>query len=288
MVIPHAAQLDAMPALAAKAEPIPGGVRLTVTSRTPDDASAVARLRGLGLRGILTLGAHHGRHHLAMARGEIEQRRGRRRPQALSRPSGSESPAGRARLSHAASRGARSNRRAGPSATCGDTGTACTRPGGPTPRAARLIAQPRQVVEPVARGEPAPSGLPAHGLEGEEELPDADVEDPVASGIDQREDGRGDGHAHPAEAREQLDPSPLAAGGEAPPATPSGCGSPSSGRSGHARGLFQRHIRRNSARENSPRDLTCPAGGSGPAWPDPRPARARGGAARRGHGMRAA
>jgi len=73
MVIPHAAQLDAMPALAAKAEPIPGGVRLTVTSRTPDDASAVARLRGLGFAGILTLGAHHGRHHLAMARGEMSR-----------------------------------------------------------------------------------------------------------------------------------------------------------------------------------------------------------------------
>lgn len=70
MVVPHAAELDAMPGLAAKAEPIPGGVRLTVTSRKPDDARAVARLRGLGFAGLLTLGGHHGPHHLAMARGE--------------------------------------------------------------------------------------------------------------------------------------------------------------------------------------------------------------------------
>ncbi len=70
MVVPHAAELSAMPGLAAKAEQIPDGVRLTVTSTKPDDARAVARLRGLGFAGLLALGAHHGPHHLAMARGE--------------------------------------------------------------------------------------------------------------------------------------------------------------------------------------------------------------------------
>jgi hypothetical protein len=70
MVIPHAAELDRMSSFAAKAEPMPGGVRLTVTAKTPDDAKAVARLRGLGFIGLLTAGAHHGPHHLAMARGE--------------------------------------------------------------------------------------------------------------------------------------------------------------------------------------------------------------------------
>jgi hypothetical protein len=70
MVVPHAAELDRMPAFAAKTEPIPGGVRLTVTAKVPDDAKAVARLRGLGFIGLLTVGAHHGPHHLAMARGE--------------------------------------------------------------------------------------------------------------------------------------------------------------------------------------------------------------------------
>jgi hypothetical protein len=70
MVIPHAGELDRMPGLTAKTAPIAGGVRLTVTARDPGDAKAVARLRGLGFIGLLTLGAHHQPHHLAMARGE--------------------------------------------------------------------------------------------------------------------------------------------------------------------------------------------------------------------------
>jgi hypothetical protein len=70
MVVPHAAELDRMALYSAKTEPIPGGVRLTVTSRTPDDAKAVARVRGLGFIGLLTAGVHHGPHHLAMAKGE--------------------------------------------------------------------------------------------------------------------------------------------------------------------------------------------------------------------------
>ena len=59
-----------MPGLAAKTEAIPGGVRLTVTARDAEDAKAVARVRGLGFIGLLTLGAHHQPHHLAMARGQ--------------------------------------------------------------------------------------------------------------------------------------------------------------------------------------------------------------------------
>jgi hypothetical protein len=70
MLVPHAAELGRMPVFAAKTEPIPGGVRLTVTAKAPDDAKAVARLRGLGFIGLLTAGAHHGPHHLAMAKGE--------------------------------------------------------------------------------------------------------------------------------------------------------------------------------------------------------------------------
>jgi hypothetical protein len=70
MVLPHAAELDRMPELSARAEAIPGGARLTVTARQPEDAKAVARLRGLGFIGLLTLGSHHGPHHLAMAKGE--------------------------------------------------------------------------------------------------------------------------------------------------------------------------------------------------------------------------
>jgi hypothetical protein len=70
MVIPHAAELDQMAGLAAKTEAIPGGVRLTVTARDAENAKAVARVRGLGFIGLLTLGAHHQPHHLAMARGQ--------------------------------------------------------------------------------------------------------------------------------------------------------------------------------------------------------------------------
>ena len=71
MVIPHSAELGAMPAWSAKAEPIPDGVRLTVVARDPADAKAVARIRGLGFAGLLVQGGHHDPHHLAMAKGEM-------------------------------------------------------------------------------------------------------------------------------------------------------------------------------------------------------------------------
>jgi hypothetical protein len=69
MVIPHAAELDRMPEWSAKTETIPGGVRLTVLAKRPDDAKLVARTRGLGFAGLITEGAHHQAHHLAMAKG---------------------------------------------------------------------------------------------------------------------------------------------------------------------------------------------------------------------------
>ncbi len=70
MVVAHAAELDRMAEWSARAEPIEAGVRLTVTLKGPDSAQALARLRGLGLIGLLTVGAHHGPHHLALAKGE--------------------------------------------------------------------------------------------------------------------------------------------------------------------------------------------------------------------------
>jgi hypothetical protein len=70
MVVPHAAELDRMPSFAARTETLPGGVRLTVIAKRPDDAKLVARIRGLGFAGLITQGAHHQPHHLAMARGE--------------------------------------------------------------------------------------------------------------------------------------------------------------------------------------------------------------------------
>jgi hypothetical protein len=71
MVIPHSAELDGMPTWSAKAEPIPDGARLIVVARDPSDAKTVARIRGLGFAGLLVEGAHHGPHHLAMAKGEM-------------------------------------------------------------------------------------------------------------------------------------------------------------------------------------------------------------------------
>ena len=71
MLVPHAAELAKLPAYQAKAEPIAGGVRLTVTAAKANDAKAVARVRALGFAGLLTEGAHHGPHHLAMAKGEF-------------------------------------------------------------------------------------------------------------------------------------------------------------------------------------------------------------------------
>src|SRR3990172_3917085 len=69
MVVPHGVELDRMPSFAARTETIPGGVRLTVVARRPDDAKLVARIRGLGFARLLTEGAHHQPHHLAMAKG---------------------------------------------------------------------------------------------------------------------------------------------------------------------------------------------------------------------------
>jgi hypothetical protein len=70
MVGPHANELNQMKEWSAKAEGIPGGLRLTVVAKDPTDAKTVARIRGLGFIGLLVQGVHHQPHHLAMARGE--------------------------------------------------------------------------------------------------------------------------------------------------------------------------------------------------------------------------
>jgi hypothetical protein len=70
MLVPHAKELDQMKDWSARTEQIPGGLRLTVVAKNPDDARTVARIRGLGFIGLLVQGAHHQPHHLAMARGD--------------------------------------------------------------------------------------------------------------------------------------------------------------------------------------------------------------------------
>jgi hypothetical protein len=67
MVIPHSAELDGMPTWSAKAEPIAGGVKLTVVARDPGDAKTVARSAASPSRAFSSRSGHHGPHHLAMA-----------------------------------------------------------------------------------------------------------------------------------------------------------------------------------------------------------------------------
>ncbi|WP_411281321.1 hypothetical protein [Gemmatimonas sp.] len=50
---------------------LPDGVRLIVTAADTADATAVAKLRGLGFIGLMADGDHHAAHHLALARGDV-------------------------------------------------------------------------------------------------------------------------------------------------------------------------------------------------------------------------
>jgi hypothetical protein len=75
MLHAHAPELDRMGLYRATVEDIPRGARLTVTAADPADARTVAKIRGLGFIGLLTLGAHHAQHHLALARGEAMSHR---------------------------------------------------------------------------------------------------------------------------------------------------------------------------------------------------------------------
>jgi hypothetical protein len=75
MLHAHAPELDRMGLYRATVEDIPRGARLTVTAADPADAKTVAKIRGLGFIGLLTLGAHHAQHHVALARGEAMSHR---------------------------------------------------------------------------------------------------------------------------------------------------------------------------------------------------------------------
>lgn len=66
MVEAHAQMLAAMPEWGASTTRLANGVRLTVTSAAP---ALQAQIRGLGFIGMMTQGAHHMTHHLAIARG---------------------------------------------------------------------------------------------------------------------------------------------------------------------------------------------------------------------------
>ena len=70
MVTSHGAMLEQSSDYHASVAEIPSGVRLSVTSRNPQNSNAVARIRGLGFAGLLTEGDHHAQHHMALARGD--------------------------------------------------------------------------------------------------------------------------------------------------------------------------------------------------------------------------
>lgn len=69
MLRAHAPQLDGLGIYRATVEEIPGGARLTVTAADARDTKTIAKIRGLGFAGLLTQGAHHEAHHIALARG---------------------------------------------------------------------------------------------------------------------------------------------------------------------------------------------------------------------------
>ena len=66
----HSAMLAMEGPYRSSVDDIPGGVRWVVTASNPGDARTVAKIRGLGFAGLLTLGDHHTPHHIALARGE--------------------------------------------------------------------------------------------------------------------------------------------------------------------------------------------------------------------------
>ena len=68
MVPAHAKEINGRNGRTAWTDPLPNGVRLTVTS---NEAKEVAHIRGLGFIGILASGSHHQAHHVAMAKGEF-------------------------------------------------------------------------------------------------------------------------------------------------------------------------------------------------------------------------
>ena len=69
MAVAHTKMLDAGTEYRASAVARPGGARLTITAKDASDARLVTVIRGLGFAGLMTEGAHHGPHHLAIARG---------------------------------------------------------------------------------------------------------------------------------------------------------------------------------------------------------------------------
>jgi hypothetical protein len=69
MMAAHTPMLDGLPDYVATSAVIPNGARLTIQAEQPGDRTKIAKIRGLGFIGLLTVGDHHAPHHLALARG---------------------------------------------------------------------------------------------------------------------------------------------------------------------------------------------------------------------------
>lgn len=70
MVVNHMTMLQTSGKYVTNVSKIKDGVTATVTAPAPASEKTVARVRGLGFAGLMTEGAHHMRHHGAMARGD--------------------------------------------------------------------------------------------------------------------------------------------------------------------------------------------------------------------------
>ncbi len=69
MVTMHALTMNGSAGWKFSNSPLPDGELLTVES---DDPAQAIKIQGLGFMGIMVYGTHHGMHHLAIARGEME------------------------------------------------------------------------------------------------------------------------------------------------------------------------------------------------------------------------
>jgi len=67
MVPAHAAMMNGYREWRFTTEEVPGGVLLSIAVAAPSER---ARIQALGFFGLLTLGSHHGPHHVAIAKGE--------------------------------------------------------------------------------------------------------------------------------------------------------------------------------------------------------------------------
>ncbi|MBZ8134078.1 hypothetical protein [Afifella sp. IM 167] len=67
MVAAHAATMNGVGGFIYEATPNTDGASLIAKAENPDD---LEKLRGLGFIGLMTLGAHHQAHHIAIARGQ--------------------------------------------------------------------------------------------------------------------------------------------------------------------------------------------------------------------------